>query len=324
MNNNFQQSKTQVLITGVYRTGSEYVTIMLNKNLYLHASMYKVNALRFMYDKYGKNGKIDTSKLIMDFFDRYDRRYTFDFSKEEFDKIIRSYSNSTYGDIYDRIMTFLYLGEKTCWAEKCQLLWREIPLFINSMRNGWAIHIYRDPRSVLASFKLFTNSLPPLYLITVFNCLDSFQFISKKKSKERVINVRFEDFVKNTRGELSLIFDKLNLSNVIDENAREVDVYGKKWKINSSYNSDPRSKDKWKEILSKKEISLVEAVCGEEMDKFGYDRVNCNDSFSDLFDENTKLKNIFKNWEFNGKGIEQFPNDPFDSSTWEKEIIKHE
>ena len=36
-------------------------------------------------------------------------------------------------------------------------MWREIPTFIGMLPNAKAIHIIRDPRSVLASFKKYTR-----------------------------------------------------------------------------------------------------------------------------------------------------------------------
>ena len=80
----------------------------------------------------------------------------------------------TYGVLYDVLMTTLWVTEeKRHWAEKCQILWREIPDFIDMMPNGRAILAIRDPRSVLASFRAFTFVPPPAYLGAIFNCFDA-------------------------------------------------------------------------------------------------------------------------------------------------------
>ena len=45
-------SKSQTLITGTYRSGSEYLTLLLDSHPELSASMYRVNLIRFMFKRY--------------------------------------------------------------------------------------------------------------------------------------------------------------------------------------------------------------------------------------------------------------------------------
>ena len=93
-------------------------------------------------------------------------------------------------------MCELYMNEgHTHWAEKNQLMWREIPIFIGMMPNAKAIHIIRDPRSVLASFKNYTRYAYPACLGSVFNSYDSLKTALEHQQYlgESIKLVKFED-----------------------------------------------------------------------------------------------------------------------------------
>ena len=51
------------------------------------------------------------------------------------------------------------------------------------MTNGKAIHILRDPRSVMLSYKKFTYHRKPAYLSAAFNSVDAMHYISSHIKK---------------------------------------------------------------------------------------------------------------------------------------------
>ena len=59
------------------------------------------------------------------------------------------------------------------WADKTQLVWTRVPDFLDMFPNGKVIHIVRDPRNVMASFKKSTYAPEPAYISAAFNCYDS-------------------------------------------------------------------------------------------------------------------------------------------------------
>ena len=138
-------------------------------------------------------------------------------------EIVKSSNNIDTCRIYDVIMTELHLKNNNVyhWAEKCQLVWREIPYFIDHMPNGYAIHIIRDPRSVLASFKKFTNAEYPLYLTAVFNSLDSLQKAIEQNKNKRVLILKYENVLEDKYKEIVKVWKLIGLSkqnkNIIDE-----------------------------------------------------------------------------------------------------------
>ena len=121
-------SKKQILITGVYRSGTEYFNILLNEHPEVSSTMYRVNLFRFIFEKYGKN-KINYKNLIFDLAKRLKEKHNFKLNKKKYLKIIQG---KNYGEIYDCLMSSLYLNKKKrIWAEKNQLQWTKTDLFLN-------------------------------------------------------------------------------------------------------------------------------------------------------------------------------------------------
>ena len=65
---------------------------------------------------------------------------------------------------------------------------------------------------------------------------------------------------------------------------------------------------------------LVELVCGDLMKFFGYKRMfkKINEAKAiKIFKNNKKIENFYFNWKYKKVGIQEFPADPLDKTTWE-------
>ena len=103
-------SKSQTLITGVYRSGSEYFTHLLNQHPKLSASMYRVNSLRFIFGLYNPiTKKQNLKKALIDTNKRLQERYKLNIDVNKIIKEVEKNNNYNYGNIYDSIMTKLYI-----------------------------------------------------------------------------------------------------------------------------------------------------------------------------------------------------------------------
>ena len=325
-------SKKQILITGVYRSGTEYFSHLLNQHPEISSTMYRINALRFINNKYGIN-KINYNKLINDLSKRLEVKYKLNIDKKKYLKII---NGKNYGEIYDTIMSNLYLNKKrNIWAEKNQLVWSKTDEFLNLFTNGYVIHILRDPRNVLASFKFKTNSKYPACLTSIFNSLDAMDNIlkNKKKHRKRFIYLRYEDLTKNPQKSMDKIFKLLNVKKIkIKSNTKNFNYMGKKWVVNSSFQNKIKSitefdinqsNNSFKKNLSSIELYLVEKICGSFMKKFKYRIKNNNikvskNELNKLINKNKLLKIGFENWKKKGVGFERFPKNPVNPKYWDK------
>lgn len=321
-------SKSQTLITGVYRSGTEYITQLLGNHPEISASMYHVNALRYILGRFDpiniSNNYENATNFLLN---RLKEKYSISLNKDVILFELNKIHKVSYCNIYDIFMTKLFLNNKypKNWAEKCQLLWREIPYFLEEMKNGFAVHIIRDPRAVLASFKKFTIAPSPLYLTAVYNSLDSLKNAYSTKDS-RIALLKYEDVLLNPYNEILKVWNKIGLTKLnknILNNINWYDDFGNEWLSNSSFQRVRADKfnnkialNAWKDELTFDEIIFVESICGKFMEYFGYELSNktlYNNKIIDIVRKNKQLNDIHCNFEKTGEGIQAFPINPLKS-----------
>ena len=326
-------STSQTLITGVYRTGSEYLSLLLDAHPDLSVTMYRVNILRFVYQQYGAlDDRANLARALRDTAERLQKRYQLTLNVDSLLAQLSSLGKLTHGILYDAIMSELYLNDAvTHWAEKNQLLWREIPVFLDMMNNGRAIHIIRDPRSVVASFQRYTRYPEPAYLGAIFNCADAMKTARQhlEASNKRIHLVQYEQLARNPEDEIRKIWEFMGLRQ-IDGNIQEsewTDAYGEAWHSNSSFHRNDSSDsfdvnkaiNGWRTRLSSDDINFVETICGDLMDFFNYERVGRKVNLQQAADRlkgNQQLERALTAWQETGRGIQEFPVNPLDETTW--------
>jgi hypothetical protein len=330
-------SKSQVLITGVYRTGSEYVAQLVGCHPALAVSMYAVNALRFVYHRFDPiHEAVQYRAALRSIAGRLRARYRLELPEDAVVQRLEAAQEVTYGLLYDAVMCALYLRPPAeHWAEKNQLLWREIPLFIASMPNGRAILVVRDPRSVLVSFRRYTYAPPPAYLGAVFNCYDAMKFARDNRAlvaSGRLHVLRYEDVARDPQRAAESVWRFLGLEGSFDVHDRRKwrDAYGRQWHANSSFHpsGDTSSFDvdkaisRWKGEIGDGELALTEVVCGALMQEFGYPlsgNPTRRQAAIEAIGGDPTIARYFAHWERTGEGIEEFPTDPLDPTNWRDE-----
>lgn len=329
-------SLSQTLITGVYRTGSEYIAHCINRHPAIDVSMYRVNALRFIWGRYDPIGRPDNyRRALQDVAGRIRQRYGIEIDVGGIGEALDAQAPVDEATFYDVIMRSLYLGGPAVhWAEKNQLLWRQIPLFVDAMANGKAVLILRDPRSVLASFKAYTYAPPPAYLGAVFNCFDAMQCGLRYQTSlgpERFLCLRYEDFAREPEAQTERVWAFLGLPAVSSPQPPGpfVDAYGQPWYANSSFGENRADTHfdveaaigRWRHRLDEAELGLCETVCGEVMAAHGYERSGRTAAWPDvlrLFIEDAAVLAYVRRWLVRGEGIQAFPTDPLDPANWEE------
>jgi len=334
-------SKKQILLTGCYRSGTEYITLLLNNHPKLSSTMYIVNFMRNCYGRYDPiNEERNYSKLVFETAERIRSRFKIKLNAHNVLDQCNETDHVTYGFLYDIIMYELVLKDtqKDCWAEKTQLVWTKIPDFLEQLPEGKVIHIVRNPLNVLASFKKYTYAPEPAYLGAIFNCYDSMKKgveYQKNLDPSRYILLRYEDIIADPEKTLVKVFRFLDLShdhNLLSEEGWR-DSWGRPWTQNSMFASDNNqnnfdksaSLDRWKKNLLPWEIALCEAVNGDFLDIYGYPRPNSIIDWKQMLKpclKDTKIREHFLKWLYHQEGIEEFPTDPLLEKNWEENNIK--
>lgn len=328
-------SLSQTLITGVYRSGTEFVSVLLSGHPQLSSTMYHVNALRFIGTRSALetgDGEAETHALAATL-DRLKRRYGLVLNPDDvmarYREIRRRADCPGWAAFYDACVSTLWLtGEKNRWAEKCQLLWREIPDFLAGMPNGRAIMVIRDPRSVTASFKAYTYAPPPAYLGAVFNCLDAMRRAALYQAtlpSDRFLLLRWEDAALAPAATAARAFGFLGLDpdEARIDPAAWRDARGERWTANTTAANRGFDIDaavsRWRDGLDPVDLGFVEAVCGDEMRRFGYPLSGAAVDWAAATDRlraSPQLAEALARWRDGGEGMQAFPADPLDPGNW--------
>lgn len=327
----FPISASQTLVTGVYRSGTEFFTMLMSGHPELSSTMYHVNVMRWAFGRYDPlsyDGNL--LRAITDIASRIRERYKLDVDVERAHRALRERVGVTYGDLYDVLMSLLWLGgEKKHWMEKNQLVWREIPAFLGTVRNGRAIMVIRDPRSVLASTRKWTIAPPPAYLGAVFNCFDALQHARDYAAQlpaDRFMIVRYEDAARDPTGIADTVLRFLKLDPERFKYAPDTwtGAYGEKWQFNSSFVSQKKTFnvseaiDRWK-VLDPNDLAFCEFVCGPLMAGFDYPTTGARLDWPSLL-KSLMTDNVLNQWLrdylIKNRGVQSFPLDPLNRDNW--------
>jgi len=316
-----------ILITGTYRSGTTYLSRVINASSEINVTYDSINYFRY-YVKRNYDPE-NFEKIVDDVVSRLKIRHKIHLNKSNILHYIQHSKVINHTSVYSAIMREFWKGDRRRWGEKTLLEWRNIPVFLSMFKNGQALHIIRDVRDVLASYKYMTIEEKEKYLDAIFCTIDSYDHALKYLNvlpKDKYYLVVYENLINDTENEIKKICDFLNIdftSEMLDEK-KYTDLSGKNFDI-TTHTSFPEDKNKpigrWKSKLNKNEILFVEAIAGDRMIKLGYELSIPKDDnpFSWLIEitNNTPLiaKRLLKYLFFN-EGIEEYPSDPTDPKNW--------
>lgn len=313
-----------ILITGVFRSGTTLAAQMFGAHPGITMVYDSVNFMRFSYGRYDPIEE-RYRELLQEISERVGKRLGWNL---DVDKAAARMTEPTYAEAYNAVMCELN-DVKGIWGEKTTLVWTKIPDFFNMFPDGRVVHVIRDPRGVLASWKKFTNAPGNDYLDAIFNCIGSMQHAEEYKERfrdRRYAVLRFEDLLE---GEdcLKDVCKKIEIDfspEMLDSN-RFRNKKGEAWKGNSvSGKIEGISKkpiDSWKEALEDWEMFLCQKFCSNLMDGLGYqlqettgeEQAEAELAKSRLASDGAKF------YEQHSRGVERFPSDPLDPKNWSSE-----
>lgn len=321
-------NKSPVFISSLYRSSSTFVAAILSCNKKYFAMSSAVKYLRFCYQRYcpildSKNAE----QLIDETFKRVNQRWNISFDLN-LAKDISAENGGGYGGLYDGIMTSIGISnglESEEWVEKIAVMWTGIPHFLKMFPRGKVLHIHRDPRSIMASYKKMTNEPGFAYLDTAFNFLSSVQEIKNYKrefGQERILDVRSEDIAyqpEETLRKICLFLETDFDANMLDPN-KNAFLLGEQWQTNTSFRNKvegfPKPHQKWKEYLDEDEILFLQIIAQPYLSELGYETSAKNLSEKTDLDLSNFLKDEYIQKKFShywqtGRGTEGYRTDPW-------------
>lgn len=326
----------KIFVTGTMRTGSSLVDNVLSMHSKILVLSDGIHFFRFVYKSYEPLNEKNIERMLLHQRARLFHRFGIELDTKGVLKNILE-RGIGYPVIYDEIMKY-YLAragsKKTIWGDDPALQWREISVFVNFFPKAKVIHIYRDPRAIMSSWKQTCGIEPCGYLNSIFNSIDNLNHISlysdslSSKSyfplKFEAISSEPEKWVRKLCDFLEVEYEDQMIQSEKWEGAlapQKVDLGSSSFDGTVTGFSKDRA-NRWKNVIEKWELCLVESMCGDLLKKYGYELSGEKFSPSDFrtamdkIRSNSFLLKQYSTFLATGEGSDKYPLDPKDYRTW--------
>lgn len=172
------------------------------------------------------------------------------FKREDIFKLSKEYVDSLF-------MYALKKYNKRIWADHTPTNILHAPLLCEMFPNCKIIHIYRDPRDVVASYltKHWGGNTVEDAVYTIKYILEKWEEEKRKLDNSKYLELSLEELVQDTKETLHRITDFLGVD--LDENMLGVD-------LSKSHSG------RWKTDLKEYEVEIIERELKQFMRKYGY------------------------------------------------------
>ena len=266
------------------RTGGS----LLSNLMCAHSKMFifgeRFHFFRFCYGRYDPLTEKSVRRMLEHQKIRLRHRFEIEFDVDEVLQAVKK-RGLEHSVIFDEGMKYyLRKVDRTIWGEYVAMQWRDFPAFVNMYDNARAIHIYRDPRSILSSWKRLSFATEGQYLNPIYNWIDSMNCIERYKRElpsDKYLVLRYEDVMADPESHAHKICDFVGIG-FEPEMLMPETWHGrlpKGFLINpqSAHEgenirgfSTERTKN-WVKNLEDWEIALVEYLCHDLMKEHGYE-----------------------------------------------------
>jgi hypothetical protein len=320
------ENEAPILLTGVYRSG----TGILHQIVAAHPRVSMTyDAVKFLRFGLGRFDPIEQryGQLVDETKKRLGIRWGIPFDSAKASSLIEQGGEITYAHVYRALMrTLLLEGESDArrWGEKNAMVWEEVPQFLQMFPNGQVIHIVRDPRDTVASYKKITFEPMYTYLDGALNCLHAMHRVEeylRQYGDKRIMVVRLEDLTADpeTTARKICAFLDLEYSPEMLNPSRFKDKVGKLWRNNSAFDEKGsgifRNVERWRNHLTSAEIAFVELIAAPMMKHYGYQasgKVPSQQVWQEMytFFEDPYIKEGYELWLATGDGRQRYRTDP--------------
>lgn len=316
---------TRILITGQYRTGSTYLSRLVSAHSCIYGTYDSLNYLRAIV-KLNRSPK-DFQSIVNDCSIRLYERYGITINQKNVIHCLSKHQTLTHASIYDQLIRdMLGINNDQSWCDKTLLEWTNIPYFLSLFDDSKVLHILRDPRSILASFREMTFHPGKLYLDSVHCSLSSMFHAFKYRSildSKRYMIVKYEDLINNPTSYASLLCDFLDMpfdAKMLDSD-NHLDHSGQKLTIrtHSSFPELSEPNKDWSKLCNDFELGYINYYLRDYMEIFGYhcsDNTLTSEEILNHLSSTPLLLNKHTLFEIKPEGTESYPSDPNNPSNW--------
>ena len=192
--------KPKIFITGTMRTGGSLLINLLSAHSKILILNERIGYCRFMNKRYSPLNNRNIDLLLNDLQLRLKYRKNIQINPNIIKEDILKYEIN-YKNIYSSLLNYFLKFSKTeILGEYSALQWRDIPEYINFFNEAKVIHMYRDPRAVLSSWKKLSSLPNNSYLNCIFNWIDSTNYLLRYTNTYQTIlymAFKYVDIMKN-------------------------------------------------------------------------------------------------------------------------------
>ena len=329
------EPEVRILGSGTMRTGGSLLGNLMSSHSKMFVLGERYHFFRFCYNRYNPLTEKNTRRLLEHQKIRLSHRFDVEFDSDEvFGRVMER--DISYAAIYDEGMKyFLRKVERPIWGEYCALHWRDLPKFVNMFENAKTLHIFRDPRSVVSSWKHLSYAQGADYFNPVFNWIDSIQSMERYLQElpgERYMSLKYEDIMSEPERETKRICDHVGVE--FEEEMLQPETWHAR--LPKSLLSNPQSAHEgknirgfsesrtknWTKNLDDWEIALIEYLCEPWLKKYGYEPYLPGYSSADVakglrfLGEKPLIAQRLNHLITTGEGCPQYVNDPTDPKNW--------
>jgi len=329
------RKNSQIFATGTMRTGGSLLQNILSVHSEVLIFDGFVSFFRFYFKKYEPLNPENVERMIHHLRIRLLYRRGFDIDA---DLIIGNILKRqvSYRTCYDEIMIYLASKiDKPIWGEYVTLGWRRIPDYLEMFPTAKVVHVHRDLRAIISSFRRMTNMPDNLYLQAIFNWIDSINHIKKYSNtlpKNNYYVLKFEEIHNDPENKIKEICEFLEIpfeSSMIEPerwadlfNKNFVDANISSYSKEKVYGFDPSRSEQWKNVISDWELNLCEYLGKEQLAFAGYKKILLDldpvalKNGMDKLKNNSVLSKSLQRFELSGEGTDKSAMDPIDPSNW--------
>lgn len=190
---------------------------------------------------------------------------------------------ATYKDFMDYALDHIntvYGNDRDIYITAFKEVWTNefVPAFLRSYPDSKAIILVRDPRAVVSSNIASGGKYPVFFLSRQWRKLSFLANLLVREHPRNIYVIRYEDLVENPELEIKKLTDFMEVP--FEEELLDISNYldgdNKHWKQNTHYDYETKmtintdSLHRWRNALQDPELLLIELICRDWMEYFGY------------------------------------------------------
>jgi hypothetical protein len=273
-----------LFVVGSGRSGTTMLRLMMDAHpdFAIPPESHFIPRMWAIRDRYRRGGRLDAMALAEDLFPQF-RFREWKIPADAVRRRIEKLDDPSFAGVMDAFF-LAYAGEHgaTRWGDKTPGYVLEMDLLAELWPDARFVHLFRDGRDVALSFlqRKWARHLPEAAELWAYRS-ETGRRAGQKLGPGRYLEVRYESLVDDGEAELARICAFIGLDlrpEMLRYYERKGDVLSEKEQRHHEHEGKPPTKGlrDWRTEMSPRDVAVFEAIAGETLTAFGYERAAPN------------------------------------------------